>query len=65
MKTTKHHDDGLEWLRNLRRRIADDCGHDLGKQAAVYRQAAAKHSYKVYRGEAPVVGPKKRMKLAA
>ena len=65
MKTTKQHDDGLEWLRDLRRQIAVDCGHDLTKQAFVYRQAAAKHSYKVYRGETVVVGVKKKQKLAA
>ena len=65
MKTTKQHDDGLEWLRDLRRQIAVDCGHDLAKQASVYRQAAAKHSYKVYRGETAVVGSKKKHKLAA
>ena len=65
MMKTKEHDDGLEWLRNLRQKIAEDCGHDLAKQAAVYRQAAAKHSYKVYRGETAVVGSKKRQKTAA
>ncbi len=65
MKTTETYDDGLGWLRGLRRKIATDCGHDLAKQAEVCRQAAAKHSYNVYRGEAPVVSPKRRLKLAA
>ena len=65
MKTTRPHDDGLGWLRSLRRKVAASCGHDLAKQADVYRQAAAKHSYNVYRGEAPVVSPKRRLKLAA
>ena len=65
MKTTKTYEDGLEWLRDLRRNIAADCGHDLAKQAEVCRQAAAKHSYNVYRGEAPVVSPKRRLRLAA
>ena len=65
MKTTKTYEDGLEWLRDLRLRIAADCGHDLAKQATVYRQAAAKHSYNVYRGEAPIVSPKRRLRLAA
>lgn len=65
MKTTRHHDDGIEWLRRLRRNIAAECGHDLSKQSALYRQAAAKHSYKPYKGESPVVGPKRRLKLAA
>ena len=65
MKTTRQHDDGLAWLRDLRCKIAAACGHDLAKQASVYRQAAAKHSYKVYRGETAVVGSKKKQKLAA
>ena len=65
MKTTKTYEGGLEWLRGLRRKIAADCGHDLAKQAEVYRRAAAKHSYNVYRGEAPVLSPKRRLKLAA
>ena len=65
MTTTRTSGDGLEWLRGLRQKIATDCGHDLAKQAEVYRQAAAKHSYHVYRGEAPVVSPKRRLKLAA
>lgn len=64
MKTSKHYDDGLESLRALRRRIAAECGHDLAKQAEVYRKAAAKHSYKVYHGESLVVVPRKRLKLA-
>ncbi len=66
MKTTKQHDDGIEWLRALRGKIAADCGYDLAKQAAVYRRAAAKISYKVYRGEAPVAARKTRLaKVAA
>ena len=65
MKTTESHSDGLEWLRRLRGKIAEECDHDLAKQSAVYRKAAAKHSYKVYKGEAPVVATKRRIKLAA
>ena len=64
MKKTKSPDDGIEWLRKLRGKIAAECDHNLVKQSAVYRQAAAKHSYKVYRGEASVTAPKRRMKLA-
>jgi hypothetical protein len=59
-KTLKKHDDGLEWLRNLRRRIAIQCEHDLSKQAAFYRETAAKHSYISYVDDATVVGLKKR-----
>lgn len=65
MKTTEPPDDGMEWLRKLRGKIAAECDHNLAQQSAVYRQAAARHSYKVYRGEAAVTAPKKRMKLAA
>ena len=65
MKTTKHHEDGIEWLRSLRGKIAKECGHDLAKQSAVYRRAAAKNSYKVYRGESPVIARKRHIKLAA
>ena len=60
MKTNKPHDDGLEWLRALRRKVAEDCGFDLGKQAEVYRRAACKQSYRAYKGEAAVVAGKKR-----
>ena len=65
MKTNKHRDDGLDWLRKLRGKIAAECDHDLKKQSAVYRQAAASHSYKVYKGESAVLTHKKRVKLAA
>jgi len=60
----KKHDDGLEWLRKLRRRIATQCGHDLARQSDLYRQAAAKHSYKSYKGETAVVGAKKKLHAA-
>jgi hypothetical protein len=66
MKTLRKDGDGIEWLRNLRQRIATRCGHDLAKQSALYHQAAAKHSYKSYKGEAAVVGKaKKRLPNAA
>jgi hypothetical protein len=65
MKTTKNYDDGLEWLRTLRRKVAAKCGHDLEKQAEMYRKAAAKHSYKVFKGETAVVVQKKRLRLTA
>jgi len=65
MKTIKKHDDGIEWLRNLRRGIAARCGHDLARQSALYHQAAARHPYSVYKGETAVVGAKKRLPRAA
>lgn len=65
MKTTRPYDDGIKWLRQLRRKIAAQCGHDLAKQSAFYRQAAAKLSYTTYKGESPAAGSKRRFKLAA
>lgn len=61
---TKASDDGMNWLRDMRQRVAVECGFDLAKQAARYRQAAAKHTYRAYHGEAAIVG-KRRLKLAA
>jgi hypothetical protein len=54
MKTIKEHDDGIDWLRKLRHRIAARCGKDLARQSDLYHQAAAKHSYKSYKWEAAV-----------
>ncbi|MSU64392.1 MAG: hypothetical protein EXS31_18715 [Pedosphaera sp.] len=65
MKKNRPHDDGMEWLRALRLRVAKECGFDLAKQAEVYRRAAAKHPYKIYQGEHAIVRPKKRLKVAA
>ena len=65
MKTVKMHDDGIEWLRNLRLGIAARCGNDLARQSALYHQAAAKHSYNSYQGEVAVVGAKKKLSRAA
>ena len=65
MKTIKKHDDGIEWLRKLRRDIATRCGHDLATQSALYRQAAAKHSYKPYKGQIAVGGGKKKLSQPA
>jgi hypothetical protein len=59
MKTTRHNDDGLEWLRALRLKIAAECGYDLTRQAAAYRAAAAGVAYKVYQGEKPVIRAKR------
>ena len=65
MKAIKMHDDGIEWLRKLRRGIAARCGNDLARQSDLYHQAAAKHSYKSYKGETALVGAKKRLSRAA
>ena len=37
-KTKPKYDDGLEWLREVRRKIWDECDHDLDKLMAHYRQ---------------------------
>jgi hypothetical protein len=40
MKAIKtKYDDGLDWLREIRRKIWDDCGHDLKKLEALHREA--------------------------
>ena len=42
MKKSKlKHDDGLEWLREIRRKIWDECDHDLNKLMARYRRVHA------------------------
>jgi hypothetical protein len=38
----KQHDDGLEWLREIRRKIAVKCGHDVHAINEFYREAAAR-----------------------
>ena len=65
MKTINKNDDGIEWLRNLRGGIAARCGHDLARQSALYHEAAAKHSYKAYKGEFAAIRAKKRLPRAA
>ena len=65
MKTKPSFDDGLEWLRQLRRKVAKDCRFDLEKQAEVYRAAAARSPYKAYQGEVPMTINRRRLKLAA
>jgi hypothetical protein len=37
----KEHDDGLEWLRKVRRNIAAKCGNDIHAINEYYRTAAA------------------------
>ena len=59
MRTIKKHDDGIEWLRNLRQGIAARCGRDLARQSALYRQAAAKHPFNACEEEAAAVGARR------
>jgi hypothetical protein len=36
-------DDGLEWLREIRRQIDERCGHDLKKLGEYYRKFDSKY----------------------
>ena len=40
-KTSTEYDDGLEWLREIRRKIWDECDHDVDKLMAHYRRIDA------------------------
>jgi hypothetical protein len=53
MKTTKH-DDGLEWLREIRSRLARKFDYDPHKAAAYYRRIQKTSGAKIYQREAPV-----------
>jgi hypothetical protein len=41
------HDDGLEWLRDVRRKLMTEAGGDLKQLGNRYRQTEAKHPEKV------------------
>ena len=41
------HDDGLEWLRDVRRKLMTEAGGDLKQLGNRYRQTEAKHAAKV------------------
>jgi hypothetical protein len=47
MKTK--HDDGLEWLREIRGRLAKKFDHNPRKAAAHYRAVQKQHSARLYR----------------
>lgn len=47
MKTK--HDDGLEWLREIRARLAKKFDHDPRKAAAHYRAVQKQHAGRIYR----------------
>jgi hypothetical protein len=45
----KERDDGLEWLRGIRRNIAAKCGNDIQAINEYYRAAAARLPHRSYR----------------
>lgn len=47
MKTK--HDDGLEWLREIRRNTSAACGHDPARLVEHYRQVQAKYAKRLIR----------------
>jgi hypothetical protein len=47
----KKHDDGLEWLRQIRRNMAEKCGNDIRAINECYRVAAARVPHQSYRHE--------------
>ena len=47
------HDDGLEWLRDIRRKLAAKFDHDPKKVAAHYQKMQQRYAHRLYRrGEA-------------
>ncbi len=53
MKTTKH-DDGLEWLHDIRARLAKQFDYDPRKAAAHYRHVQKASGAQIYQHEEPV-----------
>lgn len=47
MNTSTQHDDGLEWLREIRRKHMSEAGGDLKRLGDRYRRAQAEHPEKV------------------
>ena len=41
MKQKTKHDDGLSWLREIRQRTAQECGHDPRRLGDLYRRIYA------------------------
>lgn len=56
----KQHDDGLEWLRELRQKISAECGHDIHAINEVYRAAAARVPHQSYLENVPAKRPKRK-----
>jgi hypothetical protein len=52
MKTK--HDDGLEWLREIRREMAAKFGHDPRKAAAYYQKMQRRYADRLYRRDRQV-----------
>ena len=57
----KKYDDGLEWLRELRLKIAADCGNDLHAINECYRAAAARVPHRSYPDNSPVKRGKRKI----
>jgi len=43
------HDDGLEWLREIRRKMAANFDHDPRKAAAYYQKMQRRYASRLYR----------------
>ena len=43
------HDDGLEWLREIRRKMAAKFDHDRRKAAAYYQKMQRRYASRLYR----------------
>lgn len=43
------HDDGLEWLRDIRRKMAAKFDHDPRKAAAYYQKMQLRYADRLYR----------------
>jgi hypothetical protein len=43
------HDDGLEWLRAIRRKMAEKFQHDPKKAAAYYQKMQRRYAGRLYR----------------
>lgn len=52
--TKMKHDDGLEWLRDIRRKMAANFGHDPKKAAAYYQELQRHYTPRLYHREAQV-----------
>jgi hypothetical protein len=57
----KRHDDGLEWLRELRLKISAECGHDIHAINECYRAAAARVPHRSYRDNSSVKRAKRKI----
>jgi hypothetical protein len=48
------HDDGLEWLRDIRRKMAEKFDHDPRKAAAHYQKMQRRYASRLYRRDQAV-----------